>query len=98
MLLDHPDPVRIAELGVIGAVHHIKRINRRAGLRVNTRQRDQNIFAIKTAQHVVEQSEPVRSLNLNERVSWMRFVVDGDARRKFNRWRETTALALGLFD
>ena len=98
MLLDHPDPVRIGDFGVVGAVHHIQRINRRAGLRVNTRQRDQNIFAIKVAQHVVEHSEPVRSLNLNERVGRMRFVIDGDSRRKFDYWRETTALAFRLFD
>ena len=98
MLLDHPDPVRIGDLGVVGTVHHVQRINCSASLGVNTRQRDQNIFAIKTVQHVVEQSEPVRSLNLNERVAWVCSAIDGNARRKFNCRPETTALALRLFD
>src|SRR5213596_1782630 len=98
MLLDRPDPVRIGDLGITGAVHHIQGINRSAGLRVNTRERDQNVFAIETVQHVVKQSEPVWSLNLNERVAWVCSAIDGNAGRKFNCRPETTALALRLFD
>ena len=98
MLLNRPDAVGIRDLGMSGAVHHIQRIDGRASLGVNTRKRDQNIFAIETAQDVVKQTDPVGGLNLNKRVRRMRLVVDGNARRKFNRWREMTALALRLFD
>src|SRR5262249_24942480 len=98
MLLDRPDPVRIGDLGMTGAVHHVQRVNRSAGLRVNTRERVKNVFAIETVQHVVKQSEPVWSLNLNERVSGMHLVIDGDASRKFDCRSKATALAPGLFD
>src|SRR5437667_6241038 len=98
MLLNRPDAVGIRDLGMSGAVNHIQRIDGRASLGVNTRKRDQNIFAIETAQDVVKQTDPVGGLNLNKRVRRMRLVVDGNARRKFNRWREMTALALRLFD
>jgi hypothetical protein len=98
MLLNQLDAIGIRDFGMGGTVHHMQRINGRASLRVDTRKRDQNIFAIKAAQHVVEQTDPVRRLNLNKRVRRMRFVIDGNARWKFNAWHATTALALRLFN
>src|SRR5512132_622926 len=98
MLLNDPDPLRIGDLGMAGAVHHIERVDRRASLCVNSRKRHQNIFAIKTTQHIIKQTDPVRGLKLNERVSRMRLVVDRDASRKFNSDRGATARALRFFD
>src|SRR6266480_676379 len=98
MLLNQLDAVGIGDFGMGGAVHPIQRINGSASLSGNTRKRDQNIFAIKAAQHVVEQTNPVRRLNLNKSVHRMRFVIDGNARWKFNAWQNTTALALRLFN
>ena len=81
-----------------GAVHHVQCVDRRASLGVNSRKRHQNIFAIETAQHIIKQTDPVRGLKLNERVSRMRFVVDRDASRKVNSHRGTMARALRFFD
>src|SRR5438034_11356406 len=98
MLLNQLDAVGIGDFGMSRAVQPIQRINGGTSLSVNTRKRDQNIFAIKAAQHVVKQTDPVRRLNLNKRVRRMRFVIDGNARWKFNAWQNTTALALRLFN
>src|SRR5881394_713194 len=98
MLLNQLDAVGIGDFGMSGAVQPIQRINGSASLSVNTRKRDQNIFAIKAAQQVVEQTDPVRRLNLNKRVRRVRFVIDGNACWKFNGWLNTPALALRLFN
>src|SRR5437762_7414978 len=98
MLLNDPNPLRIGDLGMAGAVHHIECVDRRASLGINSRKRHQNIFAIEAAQYIVKQTDAVRCLKLNERVSRMRFVVDRDASWKFNSYRGTTARALRFFD
>ena len=84
MLLNQLDAVGIGDFGMSGAVQPIQRINGGASLSVNTREGDQNIFAIKAAQHIVEQTDSIRRLNLNKGLGRMCFVIDGNARRKFN--------------
>ncbi len=84
MLLNQLDAVGIGDFGMSGAVQPIQRINGGASLSVDTRKRDQNIFAIKAAQHVVEQTDPIRRLNLNKCVRRMCFVIDGNACWEFN--------------
>src|SRR5947207_102124 len=78
--------------------HHIQSINGCPSLRVDARERDQNIFAIKTGQDIVKQAEPVRCLNLNKRINRMRFVIDCNPSWKFNSCRKTMALAPGSLD
>jgi hypothetical protein len=97
-LLDRPDPMRIGNLATCGTIHGIQSINGCASLRVDARERDQKIFAVKAGQDVVKQAEPVRCLNLNKRINRMRFVIDCNPRRKFNSCRKTMALVLGFFD
>ena len=98
ILLNNPDTLRIGDLGMAGAVHHVQCVDRRACLGINSRKRHQDIFAIEAAQHIVKQTNTVRGLKLNERVSRMRFVVDRDASRKFNSLCGATARALRFFD
>src|SRR6266513_1955467 len=98
MLLNDPNPLRIGDLGMAGAVHHVECVDRRASLGINSRKRHQNIFAIEAAKYIVKQTDAVRCLKLNERVSRMRFVVDRDASRKFNSRRGATARALRFLD
>src|SRR6266568_3442688 len=98
MLLNGPNPLRIGDLGMARAVHHVECVDRRASLCVNSRKRHQDIFAIEAAEDVVKQTDPVRGLKLNERVSRMRLVVDRDASRKFNSHRGATARALRFFN
>src|SRR6266480_4750739 len=98
MLLNDPNPLRIGDLGMAGAVHHIECVDRRASLGVNSRKRYQDIFAIKAAEDIVKQTNAIRGLKLNERVGRMRFVVDRDASGKFNSHRGATARALRFFD
>src|SRR6266700_1000777 len=81
-----------------GAVYHVECVDRRACLCVNSRKRYQDIFAIEAAYDIVKQTDAVRGLKLNERVSRMRLVVDRDASRKFNSHRGATARALRFFD
>src|SRR6266487_5773199 len=92
MLLNQLDAVGIGDFGMSGAVQPIQRINGGTSLSVDTRKRDQNIFAVKAAQHVVEQTDPIRCLNLNKCVRRMCFVHAGPARREFNPWYSWTAL------
>src|SRR5438477_10283392 len=98
MLLDRPYPLQIGNLCVTESIHRIKRIDRRAGLGTNSKKRDQDILAIKAAEHIIKQSDTVRGLKFNQRVSRMRFVVDGDARGKFNADGRAKARALCFFD
>src|SRR4030095_13063663 len=98
ILLNDPDPLRVGDLRMAGAIHHVQCVDRRASLGVNSRKSHQNIFALETAQHIIKQTDPVRGLNLNERVSRMRFVVDRDASRKVNSHRGTMARVLRFFD
>src|SRR5262249_32940098 len=98
MLLNDPNPLRIGDLGMAGAVHHVQCVDRRACLGVNSRKRYQDIFAIEAAEDVVKEADTVRGLNLNKRVSRMRLVVDRDASRKFNSYSGVTARALRFFD
>jgi len=53
MLLNRPNAMGIRDFAMGRAVHHIERINGRASLCVNARKWNQNIFAIKAAQHIV---------------------------------------------
>ncbi len=48
-VLDLPDTMRIGNLGTCEAIHDIQSIDGCARLRVDARQRDLKIFAIKTA-------------------------------------------------
>ena len=99
MFLNRRDAVPVGNLSVRGAIHDIERINSCAILRVDTRKRDRNPFGLEARQNIVKQAEPVRSLDLDQCVSGMCFVVHGNARRKFNSWREkVTALPLCFFD
>jgi hypothetical protein len=75
-LLDRPDAMDIGDLATCGTVNDIQSINGRAGLRVDARERDQKIFAVKAGQNIVKQADPVRCLNLNKRINRMRFVID----------------------
>src|SRR5436190_461005 len=78
--------------------HHIEGVDRCAGLSVNSKKRDQNILAIKTAERIIKQSDTVRGLKFNQRVSRMRLVVDRDARGKFNADGQANAQELRFFD
>ena len=98
MLLNDPDPLRIGDLGMAGAVHYVQCVDRRASLGVNPRKRHQNIFAVEAAEDIVKQTDAIRGLKLNERVSRMRLVVDCDASRKFNSHGGASARALRFFD
>lgn len=98
MLLNDPNPLRIGDLGMAGPVHHVQCVDRRASLGVNSRKRYQDIFAIEAAEDIVKQTDAVRGLKLNERVSGMRLVVDRDASGKFNSRCSATARALRFFD
>src|SRR4029077_4991965 len=98
MLLNDPYSLRIGDLGMAGAVHHVQCVDRRASLGINSRKRHQNIFAIEATQHIIKQTDPVRGLKLNERVRRLRFIIERDASRKFNSHRSRTARALRFFD
>src|ERR687891_263724 len=98
MLLKDPDPLGIGDLRMGGTVHRIECVDRRASLGVNSRKRHQDIFAIETAKDIVKQTDAVRGLKLNERVRWMRLVVDRDASWKFDSHRGATGRALRFFD
>src|SRR6266568_3138731 len=99
MFLNRRDAVPVGNLSVRGTIRDIQRINSCAILRVDTRKRDRNPFAFEARQNIVKQAEPVRSLDLDQCVSGMCFVVYGNACRKFNSWRENmTGLPLCFFD
>ena len=98
MLLNDPNPLGIGDLGMAGAVHHVQCIDRRASLCINSRKRHQDIFAIEAAEDIIKQTDAVRGLKLNQRISRMRLVVDRDAGREFNSHSGATARALRLFD
>jgi len=98
MLLDDPNPLRIGDLGMARAVHHVQCVDRRASLGVNSRKRYYDIFAIEAAKDIVKQTDAIRGLKLHERVSWMRLVVDRDASRKFNSHTGARARALRFFN
>src|SRR3954452_14494453 len=98
MLLNDPNPLRIGDLGMAGAVHNVECVDRRTSLGLNSRKRHQNIFEIEAAKYIVKQSDAVRCLKLNERVSQMRFVVDRDASRKFNSHSGAAAQAPRFFN
>src|SRR4030095_4096644 len=97
-LLDRPDAMRIGNLATRGTIHDIQSINGCASLRVNAREGDQKIFAVKAGQDIVKQADPVRCLNLHKRRRRMLFVIERSPRWKFNSCRETMALAFGFFD
>src|SRR3954467_5133744 len=98
MLLNRAYPLQIGNLGVARGIHHIERIDRRAGLGVNSKKRDQNVLTIETAEHIIKQTDTVRDLKFNQGVSRMRFVVDRDSRGKFNANGRAKTRALRLFD
>src|SRR6476620_7505443 len=98
MLLNDPNPLRIGNLGMARAVHHVQFVDRRASLGVNSRKRYYDIFAIQAAKDIVKQTDPVGGLKFDERVSRMRVVVDCDSSRKFNSHRGARARALRFFD
>src|SRR6266550_5183744 len=98
MLLDRPYPLQIGNLCVTEGIHRIERIDCRAGLGINSKKRDQDILAIKAAEHIIKQSDTVRGLKFNQGVSRMRLVVDRDPRGKFNADGRAKARALRLFD
>src|SRR6476661_8893928 len=98
MLLNDPNPLRIVNLAMVRAVHYVQCVDRGASLRVNSGKRHQDIFAIEAAEDIVKQTDPVRGLKFNERISWMRLVVDCDTSRKFNSHRGARARALRFFD
>src|SRR2546423_11015911 len=98
MLLNCAYPLQIGNLRAAGGIHHIERVDRCAGLSVNSKKRDQNILAIKAAEHIIKQSDTVRGLKFNQGVSRMRLVVDRDPRGKFNANGRAKARALRLFD
>src|SRR4051812_39781072 len=79
-------------------VHHVQRVDGCASLRVNSIKRYYNVFAVEAAEHIVKQTDAVRRLKLDERVSRMGLVVDCNARRKFNSYCGTTARAFRFFD
>src|SRR6478609_6799443 len=97
MLLNDANPLRISDLGVAGAVHNVKCIDCCTRLRVNSIKRYDDIFAVEAAEDIVKQTDAVRGLKLNERVSGMGLVVDCDASRKFNSHRGAAARALRFF-
>src|SRR6266540_5141393 len=90
--------MRIGNLSTCGTVHDVQSVNGCASLRVDARERNQKIFAVKAGQDIVKQAEPVRRLNLNKRIQGMRFVIDCNPSWKFNSCRKTKALAPGSFD
>src|SRR6476659_10279400 len=98
MLLNDPNPWGIGNLRVAGAVHHVQRGDVCAGLRVNSIKRYYDVFAVEAAEHIIKQTDAVRRLKLNERVSRMGLVVDCNARLKFNSYCVTTARAFRFFD
>src|SRR6187551_3136653 len=81
-----------------GAVHDVECVDRRAGLGINSRKPHKYIFAVEAAEHIVKQTDAVRGLKLDERVSRKRFVVDRDARWKLDSDCGATARALRFFD
>src|SRR6476469_9319919 len=98
MLLNDPNPLRIVNLAMVRAVHYVQCVERGASLRVTSGKRHQDICAIEAAEDVVKQTDPVRGLKFNERISWVRLVIDCYASRKFNSHRGARARALRFFD
>src|SRR5262245_33365593 len=98
MLLDRADATPISGLGMRGAIHDIQGVNGCTSLRVNSRERDQKVFAVQARQDIVKQAQPVWGLDLNKRINRMRIGIDDNPRRKFNSRRKTMALALRSFD
>src|SRR5215471_1772804 len=98
MLLNRPYPLQICNFPVTDGIHRIQRIDRRTGLGINSKKRDQDILAIKAAKHIIKQSDTVRGLKFNQCVNRVRFIVDGDAHWKFNADGRAKARALRFFD
>src|SRR5216684_4214446 len=98
MLLNRPYPLQIGNFRVTEGVYRVERVDRRTGLGINSKKRDQDILAVKTAKHIIKQSDTVRGLKFNQCVSRVRFVVDGDARGKFNAHGRAKARALRFLD
>src|SRR5438876_6976293 len=99
MSLDRGNAVRIDNLSVGGAIHDIQSIDGCAILRVNPRERDRNTRAIKGGENIVKQSEPVWSLNLDQGIHRVRFIIHADMGGKLDSWRQREAtLTFRFFD
>src|SRR5438876_7620168 len=79
MRLKRVDAVGIGDLGVSRAIDHIKGIDGGAGLGADARKGDGNAFAIEAGKDVVKQAESISRFDLDQRVSRVRFVIDGNA-------------------
>src|SRR6267143_3804078 len=74
----------ICDFPVRDAIGHVEGVDRRAFLGTDTRESDGHPLLPKSSEQFVEQPEPIRRLNLNERVGGMRFVFDGHPSRKIH--------------
>src|SRR5438128_4410213 len=99
MVLKNDVAMRIADFDVSRLVNDVKRVNRGATLCADARQSDCHTCAIEAGEKIIQQSEAVRRLDLNKRVSRMRFVVDRDAGGELDLWAESLACFFSsLFD
>ena len=80
MRLKRVDPVGIGDLGVSRPIDHVKGIDGGAGLGADARKGDGNAFAIQAGENVVKQAESISGLDLDQRVSRVRSVIDGNGK------------------
>ena len=63
------DAIRVGNFSARRCVRDIEGVDGGALFGADARKRNVNAFAIKTRKQIVEEAEPVRSFNLNQRVS-----------------------------
>src|SRR5260370_3141735 len=99
MRWDRSNGMEISNLGARKGIHEIQSIDGGPVLRVNTRKCDGDILAIRAGENIVKQSEPVRSLDLDQCINRMRFVIYANVDRKFDSWcKAVAALVFRSFD
>ncbi len=87
----------IGDLGVSRPIDHVKGIDGSAGLGADARKGDGNAFAIQAGENVVKQAESISGLDLDQRLSRMCSVIDGNASWKFDFMRGPAATLVPCF-
>src|SRR5436305_10570934 len=71
--------MRIRDFRPTAAVGDVKSIDGRAFLGADARQHNARALLAKRSQQIVKKSDPIGRFDLDQRVSWMRLVVDRDS-------------------
>src|SRR4051812_46318479 len=84
LLLQGGNTLRFGDFRAVCTVRHVKRVRSRTVLGADTGKCDRYAFASQAGKQIVEETETVPRLDLNQSVGRVRLVIDCNSRRKFH--------------